>query len=152
MSYPYASPTDVINRYKPLNTMLGTGTLDITTTDIASVFIGDAQSYMDAFLSARYVTPVAVEPIITQICSDISIYKILEDRAPRIPEFMEKRYSFANSLLWNLSNGNMSLTGSNQIVSSAGDQEVWSNVLENPSGPIFVPAEAFSHYVSSAFC
>jgi phage gp36-like protein len=148
----YATVDGVIVRYKPLNSMIGTGTLDITTTDIASIYIADAESYMNAFLSARYVVPVATEPLVTMLCADIAIYKILEDRAPRIPDFMQNRWSAANSFLSQLANGGMALTGSNQIVSSGGDEEVWSNVLENPSGPVFQPVEAFSHHVSSRWC
>lgn len=148
----YATVDDVLARYKPLNSMIGTGTLDITTTDIASIYIADAEGYMNAFLSARYVTPVQTEPLVTMLCSDIAIYKMCEDRAPRIPDFMEKRWAAANSFLSQLANGGMALTGSNQAVSSGGDEEVWSNVLENPTGPVFQPVEAYSHYVSSHWC
>lgn len=148
----YTTYGDVLTRYKPLTSMIGTGTLDITTSDIASVYIADAEGYMNAFLAARYVVPVQPEPLITMLSSDIAIYKCLEDRAPRIPEFMEKRWIAANSILAMLASGALSLTGSNQIVSSGGDGEVWSNVLENPSGPVFTPVEAYSHYVSSHWC
>jgi phage gp36-like protein len=146
MAYPYATVDNVLTGYKPLNTMLATvsSTLSISTTDIASLFVPNAQSFMDAFLAARYVVPVVVEPLITQLCSDIATYKILEDKLPRIPEFMERRYTNAVSILWMLKNGDMLLTGSNQIVSSGGDQEVWSNVLENVCGPVFRPVEAGS--------
>jgi phage gp36-like protein len=148
MGYPYATVDGVLTRYKPLNSMIGTGTLDINTSDIASIYIADAQGYMDAFLSTRYVTPVVAEPLITMLCSDIAIYKMVEDRAPRIPDFCEKRWAAANSFLSQLANGVMALTSA-QLVSSAGDEEVWSNVLENPNGPVFQPVEAFSHDVCS---
>lgn len=152
MTYPYANVDDVLTRYKPLSTMLGVNTLDITTVDISSVFIKDAQAYMDAFLSVRYVTPVSVEPLITQLCADIAIYKILEDKAPRIPDFMEKRFSNAQSMLLMLGAAAVNLTGSNVVVSSTGNQEVWSNVLENQGSPIFQPVEAFSHFNPNSGC
>lgn len=141
----YATADQVINRYKPLQTMIGTGSTDVSTTDIASVFIADAESFMNAYLASKYVVPVQVEPLITQLCSDIAIYKILEDKCPRIPDFMEKRYMNACSMLAMLVGGVLQLTGSNQIVSSGGDQEVWSTVLEQ-AGPVFKPTEQFSHY------
>lgn len=149
----YALYTDAINRYKPLNSMIGTGTMDVTTTDIASIYIADAESFMNAFLASRYVVPVQTEPLITQLASDIAIYKMLEDRAPRIPDFMEKRYTNAVSMLMMLSNGGLSLTGSNQVVSSGGDEEAWSTVLEQ-AGPVFTPVEVTSHrpIFSSSWC
>lgn len=140
----YATSDDVIRRYKPILTMLGTGTLDITTVDIASVYVQDGESIINAFLSRRYVIPLTTEPLLTDLASDIAIYRILSDKAPRIPDFMEKRYTNAMSLLTMIRDGQMDLNLSSQSVNSGGgDQYAWSNVLDG-NGPVFAPAEAMS--------
>ncbi len=142
----YATFTDVLKRYNPLTTMIGTGTQDVTTTDISSIYVADAEGFVNAFLSSRYVIPLAMpEPIITQITADIAIYKLLEDRAPRIPEFAQARYTNVVSLLMMLRDGGMSITSQTGVLS--GDQYVWSNVFSTP--PAFQSAES---NLSSSFC
>jgi phage gp36-like protein len=145
---PYATFDDVLRRYNPLNTMIGSGPTEVSTIDISSVFIPDAEGYVNAFLGARYAIPVGVEPLITQITCDLAICKIISDRAPRLPDFMANRCTNANSLLGMLRDGKMVLTGSGTlpVTGGVGDQEVWSNVLpeEGFAGPIFRPTEANS--------
>lgn len=147
----YAVCDDVLRRYNPIKTMLGVATTDINTVDISSVYIADAESIVNAYLGLRYLMPLNSEPILTSLTSDLAIYKILEDRAPRIPDFIQKRYTDATSILAMLRDGKMVLTVSSQTVNSGGDQEVWSNVLDNPNGPVFTPVEAFSHSTQSYF-
>lgn len=143
----YATFDDVMHRYSPLNTMIGSGTQEVSTLDISSRFIPDAEGYVNAFLAARYQIPVGNEPLVTMICADLAICKIISDRAPRLPQFMSDRCTSANSLLGMLRDGLMVLTGSGTFaVQSGGDQEVWSNVDPNNGfpGPIFSPLEARS--------
>lgn len=137
----YATIGDVLRRYPPVATMVGSDTTDVTSTEVESIYIADAESYINASLRSRYVTPLAAEPLITQVTADIAIYRMLEDKAPRIPDMAEKRWIAANSTLAMLRDGTMLLDPSSQVnVASGGDQDAWSNVLEQ-AGPIFRPAE-----------
>lgn len=147
----YATVDDVLARYTPLQTLVGSGPSDVSTVEIASVFLADAESYVNAFIGAKYQTPVQPEPLITQITCDIAICKILQDKAPRIPDYMQGRCSNVNSMLAMLRDGTMVLTASGTLPLSGGgsNEFVWSNVDpdEGFPGPIFNPLEArsFSH-------
>ena len=145
----YSSVDQVLIAYNPIRTMLGTGTTDIATLDIASFYIPNADSYIDAYLARRYTVPLDPTPLVTMLSADIAVYKLMQDRAPRIPDFLEKRWVAANSILAALINGDMILTGSNTIVASAGDSFAWSNVQSYPNGPVFRPYEENSFYTSS---
>lgn len=137
----YADPSDVFLRYPPVTTMVGTGAMDVATTAISSIYIADAESYVNAYLRARYVIPLSPEPIITQITTDIAIYRMIEDHAPRIPDLAEKRWTNANSTLCMLRDGYMLLdTNSQTLVTTGGDQEVWGS-NQDDCGPVFKPAE-----------
>jgi len=140
----YATQDDVFLRYPPIENLVGSGDMLVTTVSIASVYIADAEGYVNAFLRARYATPLVVEPVITQVTTDIAIYRMIEDHAPRIPDMAEKRMIAANSILAMLSEGKMLLDPASQtLVSTGGDQEVWSTNLEQ-AGPVFTPVETFS--------
>lgn len=143
----YATAQDVINRYKPLQTMIGTASLDVTTVDIASVYIADGEAMVNAYLSTRYITPLANEPLLTSITSDIAIYRLLVDKAPRIPDFMQKRYENALALLISIKSGDMVLNASTAtMVATGGDQFAWSNVIDpGNNGPVFRSAEEWPH-------
>lgn len=147
----YATCDDVIRRYKPIVSMIGTNTFDVTTVDIASVYIADGESIINAYLSRRYIVPLTPEPILTDLCSDIAIYRLLSDKAPRIPDYMEKRYLNCMSMLSMLRDGGMDLTiSSQQVDSGGGDNFVWSNVIDADFvGTVFKPAETFSLCVNS---
>lgn len=150
---PYATFDDVTKRYNPLLTMIGVGTLQVSTDDISSVYVRDAESIINGYLAGRYVLPLSPEPLLTDLASDIAIYRVLRDRAPRIPEFMQSRYTDAMALLMSIKSGDMQLTGSDVIVNPSGDQEAWSNVADPngplQNGPVFRPIESES-CVSSA--
>jgi phage gp36-like protein len=147
----YATFSDVLKRYNPLNTMIGSGTQDVSTTDISSIYIADAESLINAFLARTYIVPVTTEPLITQIACDIAIYKVLEDRAPRIPDFAATRYTNVMSLLMMLAQNKIVLTASGTAANSGGDEEAWSNNLDTP--PVFSAPEANSwSFVNSPFC
>lgn len=139
----YADPSDVFRRYPPISTIVGSDAagMMVSTLDVGSIYIADAEGYVNAFLRGRYVTPMAREPILTQVTVDISIYRMIEDHAPRIPDMAEKRMIAANSLLWMLQSGVMQLDPASQVlVTTGGDQEVWSTALEQV-GPVFGTAE-----------
>lgn len=140
----YATADDCFRRYKPLATMIGTNTLDITTVDIASVYIADAESIVNGYLSRRYSIPLTPEPLLTDLTADIAIFRCLEERLPRTPDFMQNRYTNAMSLLTMLRDGGMALTSSNLVSSGqASDQFAWSNVLDPDfNGTVFKPIEA----------
>lgn len=139
---PYATCDDVLRRYSPMKTMIGVGTLDVSTVDIASVYIADGESIVNGYLAKRYIIPLTVEPLVTDLTADIAIYRVLSDKAARVPDFMEKRYTNATSILAMLRDGEMVLTVSSQTVNSGGDQEAWSNVLDSDFvGTVFKPIE-----------
>ncbi len=122
----YASIDDVIKRYNPLLTMIGSADNDVSSADVSSIYIADASGIVNAYLGAKYVTPLAVEPLITALTSDIAIYKMLEDRTSRVPEIAEKRYTNATSILGMLRDGKMVL-GNSQTVVTSGDWEAFSS-------------------------
>lgn len=150
---PYANATDVIKRYNPITTMLGVGSLQVSTIDIASVYIQDAESIINAYLARRYVLPLNNEPILTDLASDIAVFRILSDRAARVPDFMEKRYTNAMSLLTMLRDGGMDLVASSGVtINSGGDQFAWSNVIDPlQNGPVFRNAESQQCVTSADF-
>jgi phage gp36-like protein len=131
----YAGYDDVFRRYNPIKTMVGTAQQDVATLDISSIYCSDAEGLINAYLGARYSTPVATEPLVTMLASDIAIYKLLEDRAPRIPEFAQRRYDNAIAILEKLRDGNMVLVSGSTTLLTSGDQEAWSNVQSYP--PVF---------------
>jgi len=148
----YAEFTDITKRYNPITTMIGSGANDVSTADVTSIYIRDAMSIVNAYLSRRYITPLNPEPILTDLTSDIAIYRMLSDRAPRIPDYMEKRYTNAMSMLTMLRDGGMDLTASSQSINSGGgDQFAWSNVIGGgQNGPVFKPIESETCGVASA--
>jgi phage gp36-like protein len=144
MAYPYATPDDLFRRYPPIESVVGSGDMLVNTVDVGSVYIADAQGYVDAFLRGRYMAPLVKEPIITQVTTDIAIYRLVEDHAPRVPDMAEKRMIAANSLLYALANGTLQLDPASQtLVTSGGDQEAWSSNLEQ-AGPVFGAIEVCS--------
>lgn len=157
MTYPYADDNDVFRRYPPISTIVGSaadGSM-VNTVEVSSIYVADAQGYVDAFLRSRYVTPLAKEPVITQVTVDIAIYRMIEDHAPRIPDMALSRMVAANSLLWMLKTGDIQLDPASQVlVTSGGDQDVWATTLEQ-SGPVFGTAEDHPNryrFDVSSFC
>lgn len=134
---PYAVFDDVLNRFPPASTLVGSNAnTQVTTVEVSSVYISDAEGYVNAFLRAKYSIPLSAEPIITMVTADIAIYRLVEDRLPRIPDFAEKRFIAANSILSMLRDGKMVLSSS-QTVQGSGDQEAYSTV--GSYHPIFSP-------------
>lgn len=136
---PYATFNDVVKRYNPISQLIGVGSYSVSTQDITSIYIADAESIINAYLASRYAIPLNPEPLITDLASDIAIYRVLSDRAPRVPDFMQKRYDQAIALLTSLNSGNIQLTASSQTLITSGDQEAWSNNTDDTlcEGPVF---------------
>lgn len=149
----YSTQDDIFRRYPPIESVVGSGDMYVATADITSVYIPQSDSYIDAYLRARYVTPLAADPLLTMLSSDISIYKMLEDHAPRVPDMALSRWVAVNSMLYMLANGTMLLNPASQtIVTSGGDQDAWSS-NEEQCGPVFHPAEDFHRgWGVTSFC
>lgn len=121
----YATISDVFKRFPPIHTMVGTGPNDVSSVDVSSIYIYDADSYVNAFLGARYTIPLTAEPLVTMLSSDIAIFRMCQDRMPRIPDYIKGRFDHVNSLLGMLRDGQMILSSSQSIVTD-GNQEAWT--------------------------
>jgi phage gp36-like protein len=133
----YATIDDLTSRYRPITTMIGSGDYDVTSDDVSSIFIQDAESYIDARLAVRYVTPLKnINPLITRIACDLATHEMLAEKMPTVPEFMEKRYERANEMLDMLVVGKL-LLNSETLVGSSGDSYAWSSTIG--THPIFSP-------------
>lgn len=122
----YAAFDDVLKRYKPIGTMIGVGSLQVTTVDVSSIFIADAEGFVNGYLGFRYVVPVTTEPLITQVTCDIAIANMMLEKLGNIPDFMQPRYDRAVKQLENLRDGEMVLTGSGTTGVTTGDNEAYS--------------------------
>jgi phage gp36-like protein len=133
----YAGIADILTRYRPLETMVGSGEYDVSSNDVSSVFLSDAEAFIDARLSVRYVVPlVSANPLITRIACDLATHQMLAEKMPSVPEFMETRFQRANEMLDQLVRGDLRLN-SETLVGSSGDSFAWSSTLGRH--PIFAP-------------
>lgn len=139
----YTTINDIFKRYPMVSNIVGSGPDQIASLDVSSVYISDAESIVNAYLSRRYTIPLTAEPIITMVAADITIYRMFEDRLPRFPQAIEKRYTNAMSIVYMLQLGKMDLTSSN-IISNTGDQYAWSSA-GSFAGSIFAPAEQLTN-------
>lgn len=134
---PYATTDDVMNRYKPIRTLFGSNSTDVSTVEVASVYVWAAQGLVDGYLGLRYQVPLtSVPPLVTQITADLSIHSILAEKLAEIPEFMDKRYDRCIKLLEQLRDGQLILTSAS-VISSGGDNEAWSASMDYHS--VFSP-------------
>jgi phage gp36-like protein len=123
----YATINDVFSRYKPIRTMVGAGSFEVISADVSSIFINDAESFVDAFLGVRYTTPITPVPaLVTQITSDLAIFNMLTEKQVQIPDAMQARYDRSMDMLKMLRDGDMVLPSSVSVL-TGGDQEVWSS-------------------------
>jgi phage gp36-like protein len=123
----YATANDVLGRYPPAKTMVGSSAQDISTADISSLYIFGGEGIVNGYLGAKYTLPIAMpEPLVTQVTADIALYKMCEDKLPRIPDFAEKRYVHAIEILEMLRDGKMVLSSDQEILTAGGDQDAWS--------------------------
>lgn len=123
----YATIDDVFARYAPINTMVGTGANDVTSVEVSSIFIADAESLMDTHLAKRYVVPVYAEPVITMIATDLAISHMMMEKLGELPNFMQSRYDRAIGMLEKLSDGDLILTSGSTSVVTSGDNFAWSS-------------------------
>jgi phage gp36-like protein len=135
---PYANTDDILVRYRPIRSMIGSGPYDVTSTEIASVYINQVEAYINAYLGQRYVVPFTepINPIITQVTADLSIFFILAEKLPSVPDFMDQRRQRADELLKQLANGELAIAGASQVT-SAGDSFAWSPNMGHV--PVFSP-------------
>lgn len=134
---PYATFSDVLVRYRPLATMVGTGEYDVTSEEVSSVYVAQAEAYVDAWLARRYQVPLTIQsPLITQVTADLAIFHMLAEKLPSVPEFMDKRRERCDSILKMLSEGHMQINSATTI-SSGGDNFAWST--SQGYAPVFSP-------------
>jgi len=122
----YATIDDIFGRFKPIRTMIGAGSFEVTSADVTSIFIGDADSFVDAYLAKRYVTPITPIPsMITQISSDLAIFNMMTEKQVQVPDSFQARYDRSIKTLEMLRDGDMILPAATPIA-AAGDNEAWS--------------------------
>ena len=104
--------------------------------DVVEGAIEDAESEVNAYLVAKYRTPLSPVPqIIKKLCVDIAIYNLFSRRLQdEPPENVRKRYKDAKSILKMISEGQIVLSAS-LLTASGGwvkeNQQVFSrNTLE----------------------
>lgn len=132
----YSTIDGVFSRYKPIRTLVGSANTQVTSVDVSTIFIADAESFVDAYLSRRYVVPINPVPsLITQIASDLAIFNMMVEKLPEVPDFFQPRYERAIKTLEMLRDGKMDL--SSQTLVTTGDQEAWSST--QAYHPIFDP-------------
>jgi phage gp36-like protein len=133
----YADLSDILVRYRPIRTMIGSQDLKITSAEVTSVYVFQAEAYVDAYLGSRYQVPFAGKPpLITQITSDLAIFFMLAEKTPSVPDFMDARRQRADELLKQLADGELTI-GSASLVTSAGDSFAWSPNMGHT--PVFSP-------------
>lgn len=138
----YATIDDVMNRYRPIRTLVGSENLQVASVNVASIFINDAESVVDAILGKRYVVPLSPVPaFVTWITSDIAIFNILTDHLPGKPDFFQPRYDRAMKMLMDISSGYMTLNSVSVV--SSGDNEAWSTSQDYHTvfSPVLAPEE-----------
>ena len=133
----YATINGVFARYKPIHTLVGSDGVQVTSEDVSSIFIADAESYVDGYVSRRYVVPLSPVPnMITQITVDLTIFNMMVEKLPEVPSFFMPRYERSIKTLEMLRDGNMDL--SSQTIVTTGDQEAWSSTQDYH--PFFNPS------------
>lgn len=123
----YALLGDVVARYRPIISLIGSGSTDVTSEEVNSVYCAQAESFIDGYLALRYVVPVSPVPaLITQLTADLAIFHMLAEKSIAVPEFMDKRYDRCLSILECLRDGEMVLGNSVTVAGSQGDNYAWS--------------------------
>lgn len=123
----YATIVDVFARYAPIGTMVSSSDSDVTSVEVSSIFILDAESLVNAHLAKRYVIPVTTEPIVTMITADLAISAMMQEKLGELPGFIQPRYDRSLDMLAKLAAGDLILTGSGTTLVESGDQFAWSS-------------------------
>lgn len=122
---PYCDFNDVMVRYPPLRTMVGTGDYQVTTNEVTSMYLPDGASLIDAMLATRYVVPITPSPqLLTMVNADLAIYRLLAEKLPSVPDFAQKRYDYSCDILKKLAEGKLQIQSA--VVVLSGDQFAWS--------------------------
>lgn len=122
----YATIDDIFGRFKPIRTMIGAGSFEVSSDDVGSIFIADSDSFVDAYLAKRYVVPITPVPsMITQIASDLAIFNMMTEKQVQVPDSFQARYDRSLKTLEMLRDGEMVLPAAVEIA-MAGDNEAWS--------------------------
>jgi phage gp36-like protein len=122
--------------------MIGVGSFDVTSVDVASIHIADSEGLVDSFLGARYIVPFTTVPqLITGVTSDLAIFKLMAENTPSVPEFIQSRYDRAIDILKALRDGDQVLIGASAVAS--GDNEAWSSNIDYHStfSPVLDPLD-----------
>src|SRR4051812_17426023 len=123
----YATLDDILSRYRPVSTMIGSGGYDVTSAEVNSIYISQSEAYVDARLGQRFQVPFTISnPLITQITADLAIFFMLAEKMPSVPDFMDKRRQRAEDLLTALAEGNL-VINSATMTGSSGDSFAWSS-------------------------
>jgi phage gp36-like protein len=126
----YTALSIVLARFPALETAVGTGEHEVTSIEVSSVFVYQADGLIDGYLSQQYLVPFdanSIHPLIERISTDIVICDLVRDRLPQTPEYIINRCDAAMALLEKLREGDMTLPGVT-LANTTGDNEVWSNV------------------------
>lgn len=122
----YATIDDIFGRFKPIRTMIGAGSFEVGSAEVGSIFIADSDSFVDAYLARRYVTPITPVPsMITQISSDLAIFNMMTEKQVQVPDSFQARYDRSIKTLEMLRDGEMVLPEAVEIATD-GDNEAWS--------------------------
>jgi phage gp36-like protein len=138
----YATIDDIMKRYKPISTMIGSEDMQVASLDVTSIFINDAQSLVDAYLANKYTVPLSPVPgYITMVTADIAIFNILLENLPNVPDFYQPRYDRAMGVLASVLSGTIVVNSASTI--TTGDQEAWSttNGYHAVFSPVLDPDE-----------
>lgn len=112
---------------------------DITSSQLADVFIADAEAEIDSWLVRSYTMPISVDgvtfPILTAIATDLSLYGVFAQRIFTQEQLKNStwpdRFKEARTMLEMLATGKMLLLDSSGAI--LGDRsdvaEVWSNTM-----------------------
>jgi len=132
----YATIDDVFARYRPLSTTVGTGSFEVTSVDVSSVYIAQAEGLVNGYLAGRYKLPLPSDPLIRRMTADLAIFDIMVERLPEVPDFMQERYNRTIELLQMIRNGKIDVASATEI-GSGGDFEAWSTTTD--FHPVFSP-------------
>jgi phage gp36-like protein len=123
----YANIDDIFARFPPIHTLVGSSSNEVSSIEVSSVYIADAEGVVDMFLGAKYATPLNTTPAITHITCDLAIFHMLSERTGRVPQSMQSRYERAISYLEGLRDGDMVLNANSQTFTSSWDSFAWSS-------------------------
>ncbi len=136
----YATINDIFGRFPAIATNVGTGQYDVTSVQVSSVFIAQAEGVVNAYLRQRYIVPLdanSIDPLITRITADLAICDMLVDKLPKVPEFAAGRCEHAMDLLKMIQSGKLDLGGATDASTTGGDLEAWSTTQDYH--PVFSP-------------